>query len=109
MVKASIHKPSYQEQTLFCTTCQFIHCLNKQSCKILEVSELSGPSVPAYLTVWEGGCCIQGRVDERARQVWDGVQRHMSMDMGIQVQRRGCRLLWAQELMTRRKGSSRHC
>lgn len=61
------------------------------------------------LTVCEGGCCIQGGVDEGAWQVWHRVQRHMSVDMGVQVQRRVRRLLWAQELMARGEGSSCHC
>lgn len=43
----------------------------------------------------EGGRRIQGGVDERAGQVWDGVQRHMSMDVGVQMQGRVCGLLGA--------------
>lgn len=64
---------------------------------------------PTYLTVCEGGCCIQGGVDKRARQVWDCVQRHMSMDVGVKMQSRVCGLLGAHELMARREGSNCHC
>jgi hypothetical protein len=56
----------------------------------------------AYLTVCEGGRCVQSGMDERSRQVRDRVQWHMSVDVGVQVQRRVCGLLWAQELMARR-------
>lgn len=65
-------------------------------------------SAPTYLTVCEGGRRVQGGVDERARQVWHGVQRHMSVDMGVQMQSGVCGLLWAHELMSRRKGSRCH-
>lgn len=65
-------------------------------------------SAPAYLAVCEGGRCVQGGVEERPRQVWDGVQRHVSVDVGVQVQSGVRGLLWAHELMAWRKGSSRH-
>lgn len=65
-------------------------------------------SAPTYLAVCEGGCCVQGGVDERPRQVWDGVQRHVSVDVGVQMQSGVRRLLWTHELMAWRKGSSRH-
>lgn len=72
---------------------------------------MSFPALSAltYLTVCEGGRCVQGGVDERARQVWDGVQGHMSMDVGVKMQSGVCGLLGAQELVAGRKGSSRHC
>lgn len=66
-------------------------------------------SALTYLTVCEGGRCIQGGVDERAGQVWDGVQGHVSMDVGVKMQSRVCGLLWAHELMARGKGSCSHC
>lgn len=66
-------------------------------------------SAPTYLTVCEGRRRVQGGVDERARQVWHGVQRHMSVDVGVQMQSGVCGLLWAHELMSRRKGSRCHC
>lgn len=62
-----------------------------------------------YLTVCEGGRCIQGGVDKGAWQVWNSVQRHVSMDVRVKVQCRVCGLLWAHELMARRKGSGCHC
>lgn len=57
----------------------------------------------------EGGRCVQGGVDERARQVWDGVQGHVAVDVGVQVQRRVRRLLGAQKLVAGRQGASGHC
>ena len=62
-----------------------------------------------HLTVCEGGRCVQGGVDERARQVWDGVHGRVPMDVGVQVQRRVCGLLGAQKLVPRRQGASSHC
>ena len=74
----------------------------------LWVSVCQALSAPTYLTVCEGGCCVQGGVDQRARQVWDRVQRHVPMDVGVQVQSGVCGLLRAQELVAWRKGSGRH-
>lgn len=77
--------------------------------KTLVTGELQALSALTYLTVCEGGRCIQGGVDERAGQVWDCVQRHVSVDVGVKMQSRVCGLLWAHELMARRKGASCHC
>lgn len=66
-------------------------------------------SALTYLTVCEGGRRIQGGVDERAGQVWDRLQRHVSVDVGVKMQSRVGGLLWAQELMARGKGSRGHC
>lgn len=57
----------------------------------------------------EGGRCVQGGVDERARQVRDGVQGHMSVDVGVQVQSGVRGLLRAQKLVAGRQGASSHC
>lgn len=38
----------------------------------------------------------------------DGVQRHVSVDVGVQMQSGVRGLLWAHELMAWREGSSRH-
>lgn len=77
--------------------------------KTLVTGELQALSALTYLTVCEGGRCIQGGVDERAGQVWDCVQRHMSVDVGVKMQSRVCGLLWTHELMAGRKGASCHC
>ena len=57
----------------------------------------------------EGGRCVQGGVDERARQVRDGVHGRVPMDVGVQVQRRVRGLLGAQKLVPGRQGTSGHC
>lgn len=92
MVRGDTCRPPYGERTAH---------LRSSVCHAL--------SAPTYLTVCEGGRRVQGGVDERARQVWHSVQRHMSVDVGVQVQSGVCGLLWAHELMARRKGSSCHC
>lgn len=56
----------------------------------------------------ERGRCVQGGVDQRARQVWDGVQGHVPMDVGVQMQGGVCGPLRGQELLAGRKGPGRH-
>lgn len=40
--------------------------------------------------------------------MWDGVQRHVSVDVGVEMQSGVRGLLWTHELMAWSKGSSRH-